>query len=513
MGKSIKNIGNLLLLIFCVLVFFLSIRGIAGNPKAEELDSPKWRNEGPFEQTGRFSLLYSIVEDHSFQFSLPLARFAMPDLATINGNYVSLFAPGVSFLAIPGYVIGKYFGIAQVGTFAVISIFAIINIFLIRAIAIKVGISPIAATIGGLIFVFATPAFPYAVDLYQHHISTFLILFSIFSLLYFSDFVALIFVWLCAAASIPVDYPNFLMMLPIGIYALTRIFVSKRNGNDLRVEVSLLKLFTLVVMILPLAFFLWFNQMSYGNPFRLSGALQRVTKIDASGKPLGIKIEKNTPEQTKKSIQNQISVLNMFNPRLMINGFYIHFISPDRGMLMYTPVMFFGFVGAVIFLKRRMKFATLFAYIASINILIYSMWGDPWGGWAFGSRYLIPAYAILSIFIAYLLFVLNRKNLFLVVFFAVLSYSVAINTLGALTSSLNPPKIEADVIAREAKHEFKYTYDRNIDFLNNQGSKSYFFKTYVANYISPWNYYIDLTFFIIVVFAFLLSYNRIEQDL
>ncbi len=509
-----KNVEKILLLFFCVFIFLLSIRGIAGNPKAEELNTPKWRNDGPFEQTGRFALLYSVVEDHSFQFSLPLARFAAPDLAiTNNGAYVSLFAPGVSFLAIPGYVIGKYFGIAQVGTFAVISLFAISNIFLIRAIAIKLGISSIAGTIGGLVFAFATPAFPYGVDLYQHHISTFLILFSIFSLLYFSDFVALFVVWFCFVTSIIVDYPNFLMMLPIGIYALTRVFVTKKTGRTLQIEINFLKFLTFSAVIFPLAFFLWFNNMSYGSPFRLSGAMERVMKIDTKGNPLNVKIDKDKTESVQDSFTKQISVLRWFNPRLMINGFYIHFFSPDRGILRYTPVMFFGFVGGAIFIVKKRRFAILFAYIVSLNILIYSMWGDPWGGWAFGSRYLIPSYAILSIFIAYLISILSKKNLFLVVFFAVVSYSVAINTLGALTSSLNPPKIEADVLSREAGYEFKYTYGRNIDFLNNQGSKSYIYNTYMGDFVSPWNYYIDITFFIIAVFAFLLSYNRIRQEL
>lgn len=506
-----KNIVNILLLFFCIVVFILAIRGIAGNPKAEELDTSKWRNDGPFEQTGRFALLYSVVEDRSFQFSLPLARFATPDLATINGAYVSLFAPGVSFIAIPGYVIGKYFGVAQVGTFAVISVFAIFNIFLIRAIAVKLGISPIAGTIGGLVFAFATPAFAYGVDLYQHHISTFLILFSIFSLLYFSDFVALLVVWFSFAASIVVDYPNFLMMLPVGVYALTRIFVMRKTVKNLHVEINFLKFFTFAVMIFPVAFFLWFNDMSYGSPFRLSGATERVIKIDAKGKPFNLDKDKGMNEPKEDSFKKQMSVLSWFSPRLMINGFFVHFFSPDRGMLRYTPVMFFGFAGGVIFIIRRKRFANLFAYIVAINILIYSMWSDPWGGWAFGSRYLIPAYAILSIFTAYLISIFNKRDFFLVVLFAVISYSVAINTLGALTSSLNPPKVEADYIARESKQEFKYTYARNIDFLNNNGTKSYFYNTYLSKFISPWNYYVDMSFFIIVVFAFFLSYNRIRQ--
>lgn len=506
------HVGNFLLLFFCSLILIFSLRGISGNPKAEELDSPKWRNEGPFEQTGRFALLYSVIENHSFQFSLPLARFATPDLAMVNGDYVSLFAPGVSFIVIPGYLVGKYFGAAQVGTFAVVAVFAICNIFLIRAIAIKLGISSIAATIGGLTFAFASPAFPYAVDLYQHHISTFLILFSIYSLLFFRDYIALVLIWLSFGISISVDYPNFLMMLPIGIYAISKFFISKNTGKILQIELNLFKLFTLIVIIFPLVFFLWFNKMSYGNPFRLSGATARITKIDTNGKPLNVKINNNTSKSDEDLIKKQISVLNMFDPRLMLNGFYTHFISLDRGMLMYTPVMFFGLVGCIIYLKKKRRFANLFAFIVSINILIYSMWGDPWGGWSFGSRYLIPTYAIFSIFIAYLVFILRRINLFLVIFFAVLSYSVAVNTLGALTTSLNPPQIEAEILSRETKHEYKYTYERNIDILSVQGSKSFIFNKYYSKYISPWNYYIILTIFILIIFAYLLVYNRINGD-
>lgn len=508
-GRMKGFLGNLFLFIFCVLVFFLSIRGIPGNPNANDLNKSEWRNDGPFEQTGRFALLYSVVEDRSFYFSIPLARFASPDLAMTSGKYVSLFAPGVSFLAIPGYLIGRYFGMAQVGTFAVISLFALSNIFLIRSIAIKLGVHPVAAAIGGITFAFATPAFPYGVDFYQHHISTFFILFSIFSLLYFSDFIALIFVWFFSAASITVDYPNFLMMLPIGIYALARILVAKKTKKGFKVELNVLKIFTFAAMILPLAFFLWFNQMSYGSPFSLSGMQKRVIKIAADGKPGNINTVKTASEIRNNQRVKQDTVVTLFNPRLMLNGFYIHFLSSERGILYYTPVMFFGFIGAFFAYKKKVRFVNLLSIICGINILIYSMWGDPWGGWAFGSRYLIPSYAILSVFIAYLLFLFRRRTLFHLVFLGIVSYSVAVNALGALTSSLNPPKIEAVVISREAGYEFKHTYGRNIDFLNSRGSKSYFFNVTGNNFLSARNYYIDLTVFIIIFFFFLLLHNRL----
>src|SRR5690606_17399700 len=125
---------------------------------------------------GRFALAYSLIENNSFYFTEEIARFASPDVGFHKGNYVSLFAPLLSFLATPGYLLGKYLGASQVGAFATISVFAILNLLLIRSVATKLGANSIAATIGAISFVFASPAFAYAVNLYQHHVSTFLIL-------------------------------------------------------------------------------------------------------------------------------------------------------------------------------------------------------------------------------------------------------------------------------------------------------------------------------------------------
>jgi hypothetical protein len=175
----------LILILFISGVLTVSLRGLPGNPTVPELNLKTWKENGPFElspERGRFALTYSIVEDKSFYFSKSIAGFASPDVGIQNGHYVSLFAPLLSFIAIPGYLIGKYFGASQVGTFAVISLFALFNFFLIRAIAIRLGSNKIAATLGALVFLFATPAFSYAVNLYQHHLSTFLILLSIWAL-------------------------------------------------------------------------------------------------------------------------------------------------------------------------------------------------------------------------------------------------------------------------------------------------------------------------------------------
>src|SRR3989344_887400 len=125
-----KFIQPFLLILFCAVILGLSLRGISGNPTSSVINQPQWKENGPFElspERGRFALALSMIENKSFFYSLPIARFATPDLGFKNGNYVSLFAPGVSFLIIPGFWLGNMLGAGQVGAFAVIALFAFAN--------------------------------------------------------------------------------------------------------------------------------------------------------------------------------------------------------------------------------------------------------------------------------------------------------------------------------------------------------------------------------------------------
>ena len=511
-----STIGNLLLFFFCAIVLAFSLRGVAGNPTAIELNTNSWKENGPLElspERGRYALLYSLAENKTFSFSTDIARFAAPDVGYTGNHYASLFAPGVSFIALPGYLIGKLFGFAQVGSFATIALFAITNVFLLRGIAIRLGASSLAATIASITFIFASPAFTYATTLYQHHISTFLILASVYLLTRFNSTFSFCLIWTLCAFSISVDYPNFFMMLPIGIFALGKIILFKKENGLATIKISLLRVFAVIGVVLPMAFFFWFNQMSNDNPFQLSGGIERITQIKANGDPIfdaEPKItEKRLPEE---NYEVQRSILTFFWNRNMINGVYTHFLSPDRGMIFYTPVMFLGVVGMIIALRKKQKYVGLLTGIIGFNIALYSMWGDPYGGWAFGSRYLIPTYALLAVYLAIALTYLKKYNLFLLLFFVLFSYSVSVNTLGAVTSSRNPPQIETLDLEKRSGKEEKYTYQRNIELLDKNLSKSFIYQTYLQSYLSVWEYYVDLSVFIIITTASLLLAHKIKKE-
>ncbi|HRN47518.1 MAG TPA: hypothetical protein PKW69_05745, partial [Niabella sp.] len=404
--KIINIMTQGILLIFVVVIMMGSIRGIAGNPTAEELNSPIWKEQGPFElspERGRFALTYSVLEDQSVIFSIPVARFVTPDLGYTDGNFVSLFAPGVSYLVIPGYLVGQFFGLAQVGTYAAIGLFAIINYLLIRSISRSLCANPLASAIGGMVFLFATPAFAYGVSLYQHHISTFLILAGVYLLIRFKKrWLAMFCVWFLCALGIAVDNPNLFMMFPLGVFALMQALNIGETEKNLIVKINPKYFVAVLGVVIPIMGFMYFNHLSYGSPFQLGGTVNSVDAINEEGRPVTSE-DILTPEELAQAgefEEEDRSSVGFFEARDMVNGLYIHLLSPDRGVLYFTPVILIGVVGMFVLYKSKNKHLPLLLSIVGVNLVLYSMWGDPWGGWAFGSRYLIPSYAIMSIFIA-----------------------------------------------------------------------------------------------------------------
>lgn len=506
--KYKRFLGNIFFICFIAIILLFSVRGLPGNPVPSQLGSSYWIANGPFElsnERGRFALTYSLIEDHSFHFQPAIANFAAPDVGYWNHNYVSLFAPSVSFIAIPGYLIGKYFGVSQFGTFLWMAMFALLNVLLIRAIAIRLGAHPLAATIGGLTFLFATPAFAYAVTLYEHHVSTFFILLSLYLLIRFKTLASLFAIWTLYAIAFTVDYPNLFLMLPIALAAFFRSGAIEQVSKKITVSFSFLRFVTVIGVILPLLFFMWFNQASYNNPTKISGTVARILSVKQNGSPVfwgDSPKQKSAPQLTQSSnLPPAGSLFTFFAPRNMLNGLYILLISPDRGMITFTPIIVFGFAAFFFTNKNRriQQYISVLLGIIGMDLALYSMWGDPYGGWAFGARYLIPAYSILAICLALLLSYLGKKKIFIFFFFLVFSYSVMVNTLGALTSNDNPPKIEAEALANETHHEVSYTYMRNVDILNTNYSRSFIFQTYANDYLSAWEYYGSVVILILIV--------------
>lgn len=516
MKKMFSILGSILVFIFIGIILGVSLRGIEGNPSPETLNEVYWTDNGPFElspERGRFALTYSLVEENSFSFSTDIARFATPDLGYVDGKYVSLFAPGLSYLIIPGYVLGKNVLLGQVGSYGTIALFALINVMLIRAIVIRLGGSNTLGLLAGMIFLFATPAFAYSVSLYQHHISTFLILFSLYLVFRFNNFISLALVWFLLAASIPIDYPNLILMFPIGIYAALQIIYGKITDNKIRVVIKPVRILSLAAVMIPLWFFIWFNQNSYGNALQFSGTVASVKAIDSDGNPVAPKTKSLEEAASLADPDSQDkSAVNFFQTRFTLNGLATHFINRDRGVIWFTPVVIIAIAGAVILYKRDKSGTSLLLSIIAANVLLYSLWGDPYGGWAFGSRYLIPSYAIAAILIAFALMKFRRNIFFLFIFIVLAMYSFSVNSIGALSTNRIPPKAEVLGLEELSGVEEKYSFDRGYQMLEANNSKSFIFQTYAKNYLTAIQYHSIISGSIAVVFLVLLTTTILQKE-
>lgn len=516
MQKILATIGIVSCFILFALVLFGSLRGMPGNPTSLEFNTQEWKEDGPFElspERGRYALLYSYIEDKSLQFSVPVARFVAPDIAiTPEGKYVSLFAPAVSFAAIPFYKIGHHFGIAQVGAFASSAFFAVVNMYLILLIVRRLGGNTLAGLLAGMVFVFATPAYAYAVTMYQHHISTAIILGSIYILIRWNTFASLTAIWFLCALSIVVDNPNLFFMFPIGFMALGRIVWKEADAHGMTLHFSPVRVLTFIGLVLPLLFFGWFNNASHGNPLQLSGTLESVAVIDTEGNPHEAESNSDTDKKIgSEDVAVEKTAVGFFRTRYLLSGMYIHILSPDRGMLTYTPIIFLGIYGLLLIYRRYKQWGALIISVALVNLLLYSMWGDPWGGWAFGSRYLIPSYALLSIGIGIVLYRWRKSILGLSFFTLLFIGCVGINTLGALTSSANPPQVQVLALEQQSGREEKYTYMRNWQYLHTNGLKTYLYQAWGHKYFTPGDYF-GLMVGVIVIIGETLLVMLVEED-
>lgn len=503
-GFKMKKITLLVaFLVLSLFIYLSTIRGVWGNPAPEDFKNNLDQTTKPLElspERGRYALVMSLVENHSFALSKTLTIATYPDVATaLNGKNYIYFGPSVSIMAIPFYILGKHFNLAQVFTFSLSSIFAMLNILIIYKIGKNILKLPFWASLfAGLVFAFGSTAWDYAITLYQHHVTTFLILSSFYAVWNYKKNTKLsnlyaCWPWLAYAISITVDYPNALLMLPVMVYFFLSSFGITKIKDALKISFRPALIFASTVFITVMILFATYNQVNFGSWKTLSGSLTGVKSTDE--KQLTAE-QKSTADL--QSIQNRKNPITFFTEQQFPVGLNTLTFSPDRGLFLYSPIFalaVFGILGA---LRRiNLEKATLIATVLLL-VFLYSSWGDPWGGWAFGPRYLIPALAILSLFISSWLtgakYNLARK----ISAFLLFAYSAAVTLLGALTTNAVPPKSEADLLHTHYNFLFNYPY-----LLDNRSS-SFIFNDFLSQTISLTWFYSAIFLVLLTICAFIL---------
>jgi len=487
MWKTILSIS--FLVIFSSLLYLLTLRGVPGNLSASYINNELKEQAQPFElspERGRYTLIMAMAEYGSFELPEEIALIAMPDVGYLNEKFYTLFAPGVSVIALPLYLLGKSLGLSQVFTYAAPALIAVFNGVLIYLLAREFKAKHWASVVSALVFCFSTISWSYAVTLYQHHFTVFFMLLALYGLMHFKKrkFIGYSIAWFSYAVAITLDSPNPMLLLPIMVYMLSTAINWQLVGKKIRFNFNTSILFTSVFFAVIIGFYGYYNRINFGGWATLSGTMPRYKEVlELSG------------EKTAEDIAGEKTALTLFDARRLHRGLYTLLFSDDRGIILYTPVILVGLIGLLSVHKKYSKEVAVVVGVIAMSLILYGSFGDPWGGWAYGPRYLIPAMSLVSIFIAVAL--TEYKNIWikLLLLLAAL-YSSAIALLGSLTTNAVPPKVEAVHLQIP-----KYNFLLNIDYLQNDRSSSFMYNQYFNQWISLTEYYEIILASLFIVFS------------
>jgi len=461
-------------ILFAIILLFISTLLLLGVMKGnvDESGELKFQRDfntemgGPFESSGsnsRYALVSALVENQTFFFSEHLARFSAPDVTAYQGKFFSIFTPGVSFFTIPFYKAGAIVGIPQIGAYVSTMMIALGNMVLVFAIAKKLGVRTVTAGLSGFLFLFATNALPYSLTLTQHHLSISVLLLSVLLLFSKPSLARNIFLGFLYGCGLLVDIPNGFLLLPIILCAIFQHFTVEHKEKNVTLKIKFVGLFLIVGLMGPMALFGWYNQTLTGSPTLLG---QSIGRSD---------LENTTLPATRKTEEPKeiFSPKYPFYSRHQLNGLYILLISNERGILYYMPIVLIGLIGLILSARKNdtKNSGTVILGVIAANIMVYSMFGDPWGGWAYGPRYLLPAIALLSCGIGLAIDRYQRHIIFGILFVILAFYSIRVATLGAFTTTQVPPKQEADHLLTFIP--YTYAYNQNLIRENKTHALSY----------------------------------------
>jgi len=195
-----------------------------------------------------------------------------------------------------------------------------------------------AALFAPLIFGFASTSWSYAITLYQHQVTTFCIIASIYAVWKFKQGKKWSFVWGFVAwtnlsIAISVDYPNVTLMLPVMLYFLFSSFRIFRRKTKYLVRWRVSSLVTSIVFALFVIAQAYFNYTHFGGAARVSNTLASYKSIVEHS------VRENIhTDEASKSVDNSRSAAAWFSEYSIPRGFAIQTVGADRGLFLYSPI-------------------------------------------------------------------------------------------------------------------------------------------------------------------------------
>ena len=508
-----KNILALLFIFLCgVALYTLTIKGVVGNADNIQEISQLTSATQPFEtshERASYSQFLAITQLHQFDLPKVLADFSTPDVGYFKGKFFSYFPPGISFFIIPFYSFGSRYNLGLVFSFASVALLSVFSLLLLYKILRNIFKAPIWASLAAvIIYGFATTSWSYSNTIYQHGPTVFLLAFAFYSVWKYKQHKALSWLWgagawLAYGLSFFFDYPNAILLLPIMVYFLLvslSVFKNEEGGYKINFRVAILATFSVFLVISGLH--LYYNKINFGTPIKFSNTLPRYGIINLD------KLENSDVSAT--STPDVGGAIGVFHETNVPNSFFELTVAPDKGLFVFSPILLLALLGVYFVIRKgaTMETGTVLA-LATVDFFTYVSFGDPWGGWAFGPRYLIPAMFSCSILVGIALSEVKKgKGILLkLLTFVLFAYSSAVALLGALTTNAVPPKVEA------VYFHIKYGFLYDLDYLKQGKSGSFIFNSYASHYMNLKEYFLLIYgALLLIMFVILFIISHFEKD-
>lgn len=481
-----KRLSLAVIVMVSGLLFILSFKGNPGNPTPQQVEFELNSPGKPFESSqerSRWALILSLYHDKTFAID-NYASIGTPDIGFIKGHYYSFFPPGLSVIALPFYALGLALGNSQLVVFAMPILFSMGAMVLIYLFCRRLGVANSIAMMSALGFGFATPSWGYSTTLFAHVLSAFFILLGLYLAIFNenSKWYKLVLVWLIYAILVFIDFPNAFIFAPVAIFMSLNVFTFKLGKNALKLGIRPKHVLAGSVFAFAMLLYGYYNFVHFGHPLYLSNTIPRVRDLKV--------VEESVPEKYRNAGQS-------LSTRNIVNGLYTFTISHDRGLLIYSPVVLLSIFGIFHLWRKQSRVKILLVSIPATCLTLYSMFGDPYGGWAFGSRYMVAVMPELLILAGVGFDYFYKKLLIKVLYNALYIYSSAMALLAAITTNIVPPRVEAEQLGLES------SFVVNWQMLKNGSLSSYFYNHVLNRSVSSLIYYLVIFAALTVIFTIL----------
>lgn len=509
---SIFLVASLLLL--SVILYAGTLRGTRGN--IDEVSGKAYEMVGmPFESSHErapYALVLALDRYKQIHLTKELAEFASPDVGILNDKYFILFPPGVSFFLFPFYLLGKPYELAQLTSYASIPLFGLGSIVLLYLLSRKMFSLPIWTSIlVPLVYAFATTSWSFTVTIYQHAQTTFFLLLAFYAAYKFRysrkfSIVWSSIVWFSYGIGLFIDFPSVFLGLPIMIYFFISAvqYQEQKHAFTLRLRPAMyLGSIWLIVLLFVHGLY---NQSAFGDWKKFGQSFSRYEGAVKYEQRLSRKAAEATMSGTLTSKPSTGSnPFSVFDEDRVVRGVETLLIADDKGLFYFSPVLLFGVLAWFLNKKKEKLEQGILVSIVLINVVMYASFGDPWGGWAYGPRYLLPTMSVLSIFTGILLYRSIFSWIVRLAFIPIFSFSVAISVLGVVTTNIIPPKVEGIPLG------IQYGYVANIFYLFKGVTGVFVYKEWL-NKVLTLQQYAAILFFTVVIFAIFLFFIAIFEE-